>query len=262
MSSRARRATKERHDALVALLERGVVEVERLAAEVGVSPSTVRRDLTRLQRDGLVTRTYGGALVREQFQELSFSESERLHQAAKSGIARVAVDLVPDGGTVFLDAGTTCLALARLLGDLGPRTVFTRGLEAAMLLAKAPDVDVVLLGGQVRPLSHGLVGPLTDLGLNRVSFDVAFLGADVLDPVRGLGEPTLDETSVKEGAAGRASQVVLLADSSKLRPAPVTAWVPIDPSWTVVTDTSADPQVLTALRATGVRVLTAPGGPP
>lgn len=255
-----RRSTQRRLDALVALLEQGVVGVEPLAEEVGVSPSTVRRDLTRLEREGRIARTYGGALVRERFHERSFSESAQLNRAAKARIARSAAELVPDGATVFLDAGTTCLALARLLVDRGPRTVYTRGLEAAALLAPAPDLDVVLVGGCVRPLSHGLVGPLTTLALDRVSFDVAVLGADAVDPDRGLGEPTHEETSVKERAAARASDVVLVADASKLGRAAVAAWLPLEPSWTLVTDSSADPDTLSAIRAGGVRVLTTTGG--
>ncbi len=253
----ARRATQERHAVLVRLIEQGVSGVETLAGEVGVSPSTVRRDLTRLERDGRIARTYGGALVRERFQERSFTESEQLHQAAKARIAQVAVDVLPEVATVFLDAGSTCLSVARLLVDRGPRTVFTRGLEAAVLLARAPDVDVVVLGGHVRPLSHGLVGPLTTLALDRTSFDVAFLGADAVDPLRGLGEPTHEETLVKERAAARAVRVMLLADATKLRPAALTAWLPLEPSWTLVTEASADPGVLSVLGARGVRVLTA-----
>ncbi|WP_148572602.1 DeoR/GlpR family DNA-binding transcription regulator [Nocardioides caldifontis] len=259
-SSSVRRATRQRRDALVSLVEHGVDAVATLSAEVGVSPSTVRRDLAWLAREGRIARTYGGALARERFHERSFTESERLHQAAKKRIAEVAVDLVPDAATVFLDAGTTCLALARLLATRGPRTVFTRGLEAAALLAKAPDVEVVLLGGRVQPLSHGLVGPLAALALDRLAVDVAFLGADAVDPARGIGEPTHDETAVKERAAAVAARVVLLADSSKLSAAPVPAWLPIDPSWTLVTDPGADEEALSAFASYGVRVLSPEGG--
>lgn len=259
MDTAMRRATQDRHAALVRLLERGVSGVDTLATEVGVSPSTVRRDLTRLEREGRIARTYGGALMRERFYERSFTESERLHRAAKARIAEAAVAAVSDGGTVFIDAGTTCLSVARLLVDRGPRTVFTRGLEAAALLARAPDVEVVVLGGRVQPLSHGLVGPLATFALDRTSFDVAFLGADAVDPVRGVGEPTHEETSVKERAAARAAHVLLLADASKLRPAALTAWLPIDPAWTLVTDAAA-PEAVAAFEAAGIRVLTARGG--
>jgi DeoR/GlpR family transcriptional regulator of sugar metabolism len=250
----SRRATRQRHDALVALLQDGVDGVEALARRVDVSPSTVRRDLARLQREGRIARTYGGALVRDTFTEKSFGESAHLHMDAKRAIAREAVGLVPAGGTVFLDAGTTCLALARLLADRGPLTVVTRGLEAALLLVRAPELAVVVLGGDVRPLSHGVVGPLSSLALDRVAFDVAFLGADAVDPERGIGEPTTDETYVKERAAARAADVVLLADGSKLAPASLAAWLPIEAAWTVVTDASAPEESVSRLRERGAAV--------
>lgn len=250
----SRRATRARHDALVALLRDGVEGVEALAGRLGVSPSTVRRDLGRLQREGRIARTYGGALVREGFTERSFGESAQLNQAAKAAIADAALALVPERGTVFLDAGTTCLALARRLVDRGPLTVVTRGLEAALFLVRSDGVRVTVLGGDVRPLSHGVVGSLSSLTLQRLSVDIAFLGADAVDPDRGIGEPTPEETYVKEVAASRASDVVVLADGSKLAPASLPAWLPLEPTWTVVTDATAPPDRLEALRSR-VRVL-------
>lgn len=252
-----RRATRARHDALVALLREGVDSVETLAERVGVSPSTVRRDLTILEREGRIARTYGGAMVRESFHERSFNESSLIERQAKASIAAAAAELVPPGASVFIDAGTTCLALARVLAARGPLKVATRGLEAALLLTRVPDVDVVLVGGHVQPLSHGVVGPLAAMVLDRLAFDVAFLGADVIDPERGLGEPTVEETFVKERAAGRASDVVLLAAASKLGPAQVDAWIPLDPAWTLVTDQAADPAVTEAFERRGLTVLRA-----
>jgi DeoR/GlpR family transcriptional regulator of sugar metabolism len=252
-----RRATQARHDAVVALVREGVDGVDTLAQRLGVSASTVRRDLSQLERQGRIARTYGGALVRDVFHERSFTESERLNLEAKAAIAAVAVELVPPEGTVFVDAGTTCLALARLLVERGPVTVVTRGLEAALLLARAPGVEVVMTGGRVQPLSHGVFGPLSSLALERLHFDVAFLGADAVDPERGLGEPTVEETWVKEQAAARADQVALLADSSKLA-ANAPAWVNLEPSWTVVMDGAAPAEALEEIRGRGVRVLTTP----
>ena len=226
--------------------------METLAARVGVSPSTVRRDLARLERDGRIARTYGGALVREEvFHERSFSESARLHADRKALIATAAAELVPDEGTIFLDAGTTCLALARVLTDR-VLTVVTRGLEAGLLLARSPGVRVVVVGGQVQRLSHGLVGPLASVALDRMAFDVAFLGADTVDAERGLGEPTVDETWVKEVAAGRARRVVLLADSSKFAAATAPSYLRIDPAWTVLTDAALAPDDALAFQRRGI----------
>ncbi|MGH3306574.1 MAG: DeoR/GlpR family DNA-binding transcription regulator [Nocardioides sp.] len=250
-----RRATRARHDALVALVRGGVDSVATLAERVGVSASTVRRDLTILQREGRIARTYGGAMVRESFQERSFNESSLIGRRAKAAIAAAAADLVPAGGSVFVDAGTTCLALARILAERAPLRVATRGLEAALLLTRVPDIDVVLVGGHVQPLSHGVVGPLASMVLDRLAFDVAFLGADAVDPDRGLGEPTVEETDVKERAAGSATEVVLLADASKIGPAKVGAWIPLDPAWTLVTDAAAGDEAVSAFERRGLRVL-------
>jgi DeoR/GlpR family transcriptional regulator of sugar metabolism len=252
-----RRGTRARHDALVGLLREGVTSVETLAGRVGVSPSTVRRDLTRLQEEGRIARTYGGAMARDPFHERSFGESEQLNQDSKESIAARALELVPETGTIFLDAGTTCLALARLLGGRSGLTVVTRGLEAALLLARTPGVEVVVLGGQVRPLSHGLVGPLASVALDRLGFDVAFLGADAVTAERGLGEPTVDETHVKELAASRAAQVCVLADSSKLAPTNVAAWTVMPEPWLLVTDAGAPEGEVSVFESRGVQVLRA-----
>lgn len=258
MAERAsRRATRERRDELVALLQAGTHGVDALAERLGVSASTVRRDLGHLQQQGRIARTYGGALVREAFHERSFGESQRINQEAKAAIAARAVELIPPGASVFLDAGTTCLALARLVAQRGPMNVTTRGLEAALLLARAPEVEVVIIGGHVQPLSHGLVGPLASLALQRLGFDVAFLGSDAVHPSRGLGEPTVEETFVKEEVAARADQVVLLADSSKLDSTNAPAWFSPAPPWTMVTDAGISPDRLAACQAKGIEVLVA-----
>lgn len=252
-----RRGTQARHDAVVELLRVGVDSVETLASRVGVSASTLRRDLTRLQRDGRIARTYGGAIVRDNFQERSFNESALMNLEAKAAIAAAAVDLIPARATIFLDAGTTCLALARVLTGRGPLTVVTRGLECAVLLSRAAQIDVVMLGGHVRPLSHGVVGPLSSMAFERLAFEVAFLGADSVDPVRGLGEPTAEEIYVKQQAASRSGEVVLLADASKLGPANLPVFLPLEPSWTLLTDAGIDAEPAKAFAAQGIRVLTA-----
>lgn len=256
-----RRNTRQRHEQLLRLLREGTTQVERLAAALSVSPSTVRRDLGRLTRDRKVARTYGGAVVPEAFHERPVGESALVRRRAKASIAAAALDLVPDAGAIFVDAGTTCAALARRLAEgegAGERSlVVTRGLETAAVLAESPRIDVVMLGGRVRPLSHGLVGPLTDLALDRLSFAVAFLGADAVDPHRGIGEPTLEETVVKERVAARAQRVVVLADSTKLEVDDAPAWAGLPAGWTLVTDGDAPDSLAEKCATAGVTLLRA-----
>ncbi|MFG3252654.1 DeoR/GlpR family DNA-binding transcription regulator [Streptomyces sp. NPDC048172] len=255
---RARRGTRARHDELLRLLREGTTHVDELAAALDVSPSTVRRDLGRLTEDRKVARTYGGAVVPEAFQERPVAESALVRPAAKAAIAATAAPLVPRSGAVFIDAGTTCAALARRLAEGGHEgLVVTRGLETAALLADAPGIDVVMLGGSVRPLSHGLVGPLTDLALERLSFAAAFLGADVVDPALGVGEPTLEETAVKERVAARAAHVFVLADATKLTPEapPAPSWARPSHAWTLITDQEAPPTLPARCAHSGVTLL-------
>lgn len=253
-----RRGTRERHDQLLGLLRDGVTQVDELAAALSVSPSTVRRDLGRLNDARLVARTYGGAVVPETFHERSVGESALVRRSAKAAIATAAHPLVPAAGPVFVDAGTTCAALARLLVTQPPDgPVVTRGLETAMVLADSSSVDVIMLGGLIRPLSHGLVGPLTDLALDRLTFEAAFLGADAVAPERGVGEPTLEETMVKERVAANAKRVIVLADSTKLA-VEAPAWAALPTGWTLVTDNDTPADLPDRCTAAGVNLIQAP----
>ncbi len=269
----ARHGTRVRQEALLALLRDGATRVEELAGALEVSPSTVRRDLARLTEERRVARTYGGAVVPEAFQERPVGESARLRTRAKADIAAAALTLVPPAGALFVDAGTTCAALARRLargsagaadgpGDEGlaqsAGPVATRGLETAAALAESPALEVILLGGSLRRLSHGLVGPLADLALDRMSFAVAFLGADAVDPRRGVGEPTVEETVVKERVAAHAERVVVLADSTKLEVGATPAWTCLPGGWTLVTDADAPEDLERRCEAAGVSLLRAP----
>ena len=115
----------------------------------------------------------------------------------------------------------------------------------------------VMVGGQVQPLSHGVAGALTAVALDRLAFDVAFLGADAVDAEKGLGEPTVEEAYVKELVATRAGRVVLLVDGSKFAPAGAPAWTRIPPSWTVLTDPGVDEATVTAYARRGVTIVRA-----
>jgi len=249
-----RRGTRSRHERLLALLRTGTTQVEDLSTALDVSPSTVRRDLAWLTRQGAVTRTYGGALTATAFHERELSERLGLEPAAKDAIGAAAAHLLPDGGTVFLDSGSTCARLAEHLYGRTGLTVVTRSPEIALFLAGAPGLETVLVGGTITAKSHGLVGPLAALALDRLVVDVAFLGGDAVHPTNGVGEPTLPEAAVKEKVAERARRIVVLADATKLAPHPVPSWAPLPAGWTLVTN-EADPDVLAPYRAVGVTIV-------
>lgn len=248
----------ERRERLLALVTQGTNRADDLAAALGVTVSTIRRDLSRLVSEGRVVRTYGGAVAGLQpVSEPPLAERARQRRAAKEAVGRLAATLVADEQTLLLDAGTTVARLAAALHGKTGLTVVTSGLSAAEELEPVQDIELYLLGGRVRRISHGLVGPLAEAGLRRISADAVFLGADGLDPHRGICEATLEQTHLKELMAAAAERVVVLADSSKLGAAPFEAWAPLDPPWTLVTDSGADPAMLERFATSGAEVLVA-----
>jgi DeoR/GlpR family transcriptional regulator of sugar metabolism len=240
----------ERRRQIVALLSaEGKLSVDELASRLHVTASTIRRDLTRLTENGAVTRTFGGAVVTG-----GASAESPLHRRAqearaeKDAIGYWAASQVTEGETVMLDAGTTVGRTAHHLRGRGGLTVITNGLTSIMELADADDIEVVVLGGTLRHISHGLVGPLTDMNLTRLTADRLFLGADGLTADRGICEASPVQTRVKELMAACADSVYVLADSSKIGRRPFSAWAPLDPPWTLVTDTGATDSQLAPFR--------------
>lgn len=254
-AERRRVTTHQRHERLLRLLGDGVARVEDLAGCAQVSESTVRRDLAALETQGLVARTYGGARLMTPFRETALAERVTHAVAAKARIGVAAAVWIRDGATVFVDAGSTCAQLVDHLRRHRDLTVVTRGLENATLLTDA-GLDVTIVGGRVSPKSHGTTGAIAHFVMERLAVDVAFLGCDAVHPVRGVGEPTLEEAATKEAIARQARRTVVLAHAEKLAATGVPAWGELPPGWTLVTDEDRDGP-LQGYRDAGAEVLTA-----
>lgn len=245
--------SKARRDQIVHLATTtGLASVDELSRLFGVTASTIRRDLAKLTTDGRLARTYGGAMALSAHPEASLRQ--RIGEAfeAKRAIARWAAEQVRPGETLLLDAGSTVGALAHELRTAEDVTVATTGLTALQALADVETVHVECLGGTLRPLSQGFVGPLTESALERMTFDRVFLGTDGISPELGICEADLRQTRLKELMAERADHVYVLAHAAKLGRRPFHAWTPLREGWTLVTDVDAEPGVLEALRARGV----------
>lgn len=227
-----RSGTQRRREAILGLLKTGSWSIPRLAEALETSESTIRRDLRELAADGEIIRTIGGAAAAG-YVEPPLGERMEQQAEAKDTIAARALERLDDARvrTVFLDAGSTTVRLAERIRDRKELTVFTRGLEIALALAHPAGPTVIMVGGEVSTLSHGTTGALSDHALSRIHVDIAFLGADAVDPAQGLGEPSLDEARTKELIAERAGAVVVLADSSKAG-RDVAAWAPMPSGWT------------------------------
>jgi DeoR/GlpR family transcriptional regulator of sugar metabolism len=248
------RQSDARRDAILAAIAAGEADVDGLALRFGVSPSTIRRDLQHLSERRAIARTYGGAMLAPPREEESLRTREGLNRAAKVAIAAAALRLVSEGETLILDGGSTVEAFGCLLRGRRQR-VITNNLPLIPVLADQPGIELVVLGGAVRPISMGTAGPLAEAALRCLTADKVFTSADGLVAGLGLCEATLEQVSLKSLMMERAAEVVVLADASKLGRASQPCWAPLRPGWTLVTDAPAEATGI--FREMGARVLRA-----
>lgn len=234
---------------------RGVLSVESLSETLGVTASTIRRDLARLTADGTLARTYGGVMAVTPHPESGLAERSEEATDAKRAIGVWCAGQVVPGQTVLLDAGTTTAQVARALRGVSPLEAVTVGLTPLGQLSGAEGLDVTLLGGRLREISQGFVGPLTEAALERLTFDAVFLGADAVTAEDGVCEATLEQTRLKELMARRAERVFVVAHAEKLGQRPFHAWARLAPGWTLVTDAGASDAQVAPFEARGVTVV-------
>lgn len=194
----------------------GRVDVAALAAEFEVTAETVRRDLTALERNGLLRRVHGGAIPVERLGfEPGLAARDTVMTEEKERIAKAALAELPTEGSVLLDAGTTTARLAELLPGDRDLTVVTNALPIALTLSVRPGLTL-LLGGRVRGRTLAAVDDWALQGLRDVNVDVAFVGTNGISVERGLTTPDPAEGAVKRAMIAAAGRVVVLADHTKV----------------------------------------------
>ncbi|WP_329250968.1 DeoR/GlpR family DNA-binding transcription regulator [Actinoallomurus sp. NBC_01490] len=240
--------TSERRTRIRDLLRTRPTSVDELAALFEVSLSTIRRDLAVLSDQGEIVRTYGGALSATPG-EPTLHERETFAQAQKAAVAREAERFVRPGHMLLLDAGTTVGALAGRLSTWSGITVITSGLTSLNALADSEGVELIVLGGTVRHVSLGLIGPIAESTLRGVTADAVFLGADGVTADRGLCETTAEQAALKRLMVEQADEVYVLADASKIGRTSGHWWTALDRPWTLVTDAGATEEALAPFHA-------------
>ncbi len=237
-----------------ALKDRQAVRVQELSEDMGVSEITIRRDLLLLERDGILDRTYGGAVLRNRVvEEPRFGEATAQHAPEKDRIARVAAEMIEPHDTVFLGSGTTVVAM---LGQVDPQLearVVTHNLAAAFE-ARNLSLEVVFLGGLYRPQLNAVEGtwPLDMIG--QFHADKAFLGADCLDVRAGLTTPSIAVATIELAMVRRThGEVVVLADSSKIGKVGALVICPLDQIDVVLVDDGIDPATARQIQRAGPR---------
>lgn len=234
----------------------GTGSVNMLARLLGVSTSTVRRDLNTLQERGLIERVHGGASPLSDDVEPIRPLREVAYAEEKRRIGQAAAAHVADHSTILILGGTTTEAMLPFLGTVQGLTVLTNSLMVVNRLSQYADVDLVVLGGLLRRQEMSLLGHLTIAGLDEFGIDQVFSGAFGIDPEMGVTGTNLSETQTDRSLASSAQELILLADHSKFAQRGPARLVPISAVSTLITDTDADADVLDRFRASGVTVET------
>jgi len=209
-----------RNELLQLVSARGFIRVTDASDELGVSEVTIRADLTQLEQRGSVVRVHGGAMLPGAIREPSLENAREQQSIAKRAIGEHTAGVVRSGDSVFLDVGSTALAVANALverRDLHDLVVVTNGLSIALALEAAlPRFTVIVTGGTLRPLQHSLVNPYASQLIDSLRFDLAIIGCNGVDVTSGVTNVNLPETEVKRQVMRVASRRILVADGSKL----------------------------------------------
>jgi DeoR family fructose operon transcriptional repressor len=250
---------EERHQLIVDRARTaGRVDVAALAELFEVTAETVRRDLTSLERQGLLRRVHGGAIPVERLGfEPALATRDAASTAEKLRIAKAALAELPTDGAILLDAGTTTARLAEALPLDRELTVVTNALPIAATLAARPNVTVHLLGGRVRGRTMATVDAWAARVLADTYVDVAFLGTNGISVERGLTTPDVAEAEVKRAMIAAARRVVVLADHTKVGVDHFARFGSIDDVDVLVTDAGLDAGLALDLDSAGVRVVQA-----
>lgn len=237
------------------LRQHGSGNVLELASTLGVSASTVRRDLNDMNERGLLTRVHGGASVLDTDVEPVLSSRTSEHSEQKRRIGAAAAARVPDGATVLITGGTTTEAMLPYLGERDGLTVLTNGLNIAYHLSRYPNVSVVVLGGVLRHDEMSLLGPIAEQVLGEFHVDLAFSSAFGIHADDGMSASNVNEAGTDRRMLASATSLVLLADSSKFgRRGPVRV-ASVEQISCLVTDSAAPEDDLERLRRHGVEVV-------
>ncbi|GLY30822.1 DeoR/GlpR family DNA-binding transcription regulator [Kineosporia sp. NBRC 101731] len=244
----------ERRDLLLARLRTdGKIVAKDLAAELGLSEDSIRRDLREMAAAGLCQKVYGGAVPASPA-VVDYGSRTTVAPDSKQAVATFAATLVRPGGVAILDGGTTTLAVARALPQDLVCTVITHSPTIAVALLGHPSVEVILLGGRLFKHSAVTCGAAAVEAAAGVSADVFLLGVTGVHPVHGLTTGDADEAAMKRALSRRAAETYVLASAEKLGTASRYGVVQFDDIAGVVTD--GDPgDTVNDLVARGVSVL-------
>jgi DeoR family glycerol-3-phosphate regulon repressor len=207
---------RERQQKIAQLVQtHGFVTIEYLAAEFGVTPQTIRRDINLLDGEGLVRRYHGGAGIAPSTQNVAYTKRKVLHLEEKQKIAEMVAARIPDQASLFINIGTTTEEIARALGNHRGLRIITNSLHAASILSSNQHFEVIVAGGMVRHRDGGIIGPLTIDFIQQFRVDYGIIGISGIDMDGTLLDFDYREVRAARAIIDNSRKVFLAADHSK-----------------------------------------------
>lgn len=249
--------SERREKILRMVAELGFVTVDVLGSTLGASQMTVRRDLQHLEDQGLLRRTHGGAATGSPSGDSGHDERTARALPAKRAIGRGAADLIKDGQTIFLDAGTTAVEVARQLKGRRRATIITASLRVIDALLHDPNVHVIATGGTIRSSQLAMVGGPAEAMLSERRADVAFIGAAGFSVEDGAMDFEDAEVAVKRAMIRNAKVIYLILDSTKIGRTTPLVVAEAHRFSAIITDDGITPEQAGLIREAGVEVIVA-----
>ncbi|MCP8967733.1 DeoR/GlpR family DNA-binding transcription regulator [Ectobacillus ponti] len=245
----------ERHQKIIELVNRQMsVRVSELSRLFSVTEETIRRDLEKLEKDGRLQRSHGGAVsLQQESREVEFSQREITSVHEKKAIAYQAVSLIEPGDRIILDASSTAWYVAKAIPDM-PLTVITNSIQVAIELSKKEHVQVISLGGNLLPASLSYAGPLAERSLKHYHVNKLFLSCQGVHLESGLSDSHELQALLKRRMMEAADMTILMADSSKFGVRTFAHIAPIHKVQRIITDDGLQPHVRQELQERGLQV--------
>lgn len=247
----------DRHQLILQQLkEKGHVNIQELSELMEVSGVTIRKDLKLLEDKNLLFRTRGGGSIHNPYtSERPINEKQAINAEEKQKIAKAALRLVGQTDSIIIGSGTTVFQLARHLYPARHLTVITPAVQVTLELCHRPHVEVLQLGGLIRPNSSSVAGSIAESILASISCGILFLGVDGIDLDFGLSITNLTEASLNQKMIESAQVVAVLADSTKFGRRGLGKVCNLDQVHYIITDSGIAPGTVEALEERGIQVI-------
>lgn len=247
----------DRHQYILEKLKKdGKVNIFELMEEMGVSGVTIRKDLKLLEDKSLMYRIRGGGSINNPYAaDRPIYEKELINADEKKKIARAALELISDTDSIMIGSGTTVFEVARALSPNKHLTVITPALRVALELSNRSHVEVLQLGGLIRPNSSSVMGASALQMLEDISCEILFVGVDGIDLDFGLSISNLSETALNQKMVETAQTVVVLADSTKFDRRGLGRICGLEQVHYIITDRNVSNSTVKAIQEMGIKVI-------